>query len=327
MYNSKIEKMKKIRTNLNIKKYRKMIIMPDDEDITYFTGNHDHTDRSFNDHNNKKREHIITHMSDINEDYTSHLKYGEDWKKLQTGFDAKMKDICPSYCSYKIEHKAGRNFKYDYLISFLDEHKNKIATKKVEFKFNVATIDAAPQFVSPMNPSRFMTTSFEEYYYDNYLVNLLQKFGFEVPERSLYLKTVNQTTPKCMETAQQLYYQGASKKSSSKYTGTIESLTFCNNCKKISKECISNFISNNELNIEVMNQYLIEGQANKIYLLYKNGEFNIQTMTPDDYTIASYSKNPKKSRFEAITKTNKKMNLLLRWKNGNGIAMTAFQIS
>lgn len=320
--------MKKIRTNLNIKKYRllsKMIRLPDDEDITYFTGNHVHIGRAFNDHNNKKREHIITHMSDINEEYTSLPKYGEDWKKLKTGFDTKMKDICPSYCSYKIEHKAGRKNNFDYSITFLDELKNKIAAEKVEFKFNAATIDDAPQFVSPMKPSQYMSTSFEEYYYDTYLVNLLKKFGFDAPERSLYLKTIHNNAPECMTTTQLLYYQGC--KSSSKYTGTSESLAFYNNCKKISKECISNFISSSELNLDVLNQYLIESQHQKKYLLYKNGEFNIQTMTSDDYTIMSYSKNPKKARFEAITKTNKKINILLRWKNGNGIAFPAFQIS
>ena len=47
----------------------KMIVLPDDEDITYFTSEGDHTGRSSNDHNNKKREHIISSMEYIDIDY------------------------------------------------------------------------------------------------------------------------------------------------------------------------------------------------------------------------------------------------------------------
>ena len=62
-------------------------------------------------------------------------------------------------------------------------------------------------------------------------------------------------------------------------------------------------------------------------LLYKNGEFHIQTTNKDDYIIVSCCKNAKKSRYEVTTKSNKKIKVLLRWKNGNGIAYPAFQIS
>jgi hypothetical protein len=50
-------------------------------------------------------------------------------------------------------------------------------------------------------------------------------------------------------------------------------------------------------------------------------------MNPDDYTIVSYVKDPQGSRYIATTKSNKQIRILLRWKNGNGIAYPAFQIS
>ena len=303
----------------------KMIVLPDDEDITYFTSEGDHTGRSSNDHNNKKREHIISNMEYIDIDYTSHPQYGADWRRLKMDFDLKIKQICPSYSRYSIKHKAGRGYNFDYSISFFDEAEHEIAVEKLEFKFNAATIDDAPQFVSPMKPSQYMSASFEEYYYDNYLGNLLQKFGLEVPERALYLKTIHGDKPVCMAAAQLLYYQGC--KQSSKYTGTEQALAFYTSCIETSRECITNFISTTDLNIEKLTQYLMESQDKKNYLLYKNGEFNIQSSNTDDYIIVSYTKNPEKSRYDAITKTNKKIKILLRWKNGNGIAYPAFQIS
>ena len=303
----------------------KMIVLPDDEDITYFTSEGDHPGRASNDHNNKKREHIISSMEYIDIDYTSHTQYGADWWRLKMDFDLKIKQICPSYSRYSIKHKAGRGHNFDYSISFFDEAEHEIAVEKLEFKFNAATIDDAPQFVSPMKPSQYMSASFEEYYYDNYLGNLLQKFGLIVPERALYLKTIHGDKPVCMAAAQLLYYQGC--KQSSKYTGTEQALAFYTSCIETSRECITNFISTTDLNIEKLTQYLMESQDKKNYLLYKNGEFNIQSSNADDYIIVSYTKNPEKSRYDAITKTNKKIKILLRWKNGNGIAYPAFQIS
>ena len=44
---------------LTIIKTTMMIVLPDDEDITYFTSEGDHTGRSSNDYNNKKREHVM----------------------------------------------------------------------------------------------------------------------------------------------------------------------------------------------------------------------------------------------------------------------------
>lgn len=317
--------MKRIYVVNVIQPLFKMMLLPDDEDITYFTSEGDHTGRASNDHNNKKREHVICNMEYIDIDYTSHPQYGADWLRLKTDFDLKMKLICPSYSRYSIKHKAGRGHNFDYSISFFDEAEHEIAVEKLEFKFNAATIDDAPQFVSPMKPSQYLSASFEEYYYDNYLVNLLQKFGLDVPDRALYLKTIHGDKPVCMAAAQLLYYQGC--KQSSKYTGTEQALAFYTSCIETSRECITNFISITDLNIEKLTQYLMESQDKKNYLLYKNGEFNIQSSNTDDYIIVSYTKNPEKSRYDAITKTNKKIKILLRWKNGNGIAYPAFQIS
>lgn len=302
-----------------------MIVLPEVSDISYFINDSENIGRSSNDHNNKIRENIISCMSHIDDDYFSHTKYGEAWNKLKTDFDEKIKIICPFYYSYKIQHKAGRGHNYDYLISFYDSSKNIISDEKLEFKYNAATIDEAPQFVSPMKPSQYLSKSFEEYYYDNYLIKLLQHNGIIVPERDDYLKSIHNNKPKCMETAQLLYYQGC--KQSSKYTGTEQAINFYQSCNDYSRECIKNFITITDLDIDKLTQYLIKSQNKKNYLLYKNGEFNIQISNNDDFIIDSCSKNPEKYRYEVVTKTNKKINILLRWKNGNGIAYPAFQIS
>jgi hypothetical protein len=302
-----------------------MIVLPEVSDITYFIYDSENLGRYSNDHNNKIRENIITCMSYIDEDYFDESTHGEFWRKLKSDFDNKMRLICPNYSYYKIQHKAGRGYNYDYIISFFDDSKQKISDEKLEFKYNASTIDETPQFVSPMKPSQYLSQPFEEYYYDNYLVTLLKEFDLDVPERNLYLKSIHNNKPKCMEAAQILYYQGC--KQSSKYNNSEIAIKFYQSCNDTSRECIKKFIDTTDLDIEKLNNYLISSQDKKNYLLYKNGEFNIQTSDTNDYTIVSYIKNPEKSRYEAETKTSKKINILLRWKNGNGIAYPAFQIS
>jgi len=62
-------------------------------------------------------------------------------------------------------------------------------------------------------------------------------------------------------------------------------------------------------------------------MLYSEENFHFQVVNIDDYMIESVVKNAEMSRYECLTKTGKKMIILLRWKNGNGIAFPAFQIS
>jgi hypothetical protein len=252
--------------------------------------------------------------------------YGEKWFQLKEKFNESMKKICPTYVYYKIKHKAGRKNNYDYEIMFLDEKQEEIKKIKLEFKYNASTVDDTPQFVSPMKPSQYLQNSFEEYYYENYLVTLFNKFELEIPEKSKYLKTIHSNAPPCVISAQQFYYPGCKK--SNKYTAQEKAIAFYNEANIASKECIKVFIENNDLNIVKLSDYLLKSQKGKIYLLYKNDSFFIQlSNNEDDFIIESYVKNSEKFRYEAITKSNKKLYILLRWKNGNGVAYPAFQIS
>jgi hypothetical protein len=298
-------------------------ILPDNEDILKFTCTD--SSKSENDSNNKIRENIIKNMNFIDEEYLMDPIYGEKWTYLKEQFDITMRLICPSFFKYTIKHRAGRLNNYDFLISFLDVDLCILKEVKLEFKYNASTINETPQFVSPMKPSQYLTSSFEEYYYDNYLIPLFNTFELSVPNREIYLKTIHSNKPKCMESAQLLYYQGC--KQSSKFTQDENAYAFYEKANNASRECISQFIENTDLNIEKLSHYLVESQNEKIYLLYKNDKFYVQETNSNDYIIESYIKNPEKSRYDALTKSQKKINILLRWKNGNGIAYPAFQIS
>jgi hypothetical protein len=274
--------------------------------------------KKMNDINNKKRESIIgciINNTDLNEYY----KYSRRWNNIKIAVNNYIYNDLNIINNINLKHRAGRKFNYDFEIS--DSKSSKF---KIELKFNVDNIDKAPQFVSPYNPSKYMSSSYEEFYYDNYLQLLTSsRDDLIFPDKNIYLREINSASPECMINHKIIYDKGCKK--SSKYTGDIKDIEFYKLANKLSRESIIRFILITELNIEKLNEYLNNTQNNKIYMLYKNGKFYKQIINMNKYKITSYIKN--KNKFIATTCDGYSIKILLRWKNGNGIAFPAFQIS
>jgi hypothetical protein len=276
-----------------------------------------------NDKNNKYREKIIYSILNniIPEEYYS---TSTRWKTMRDSIYSYIYELTGTQPysllnNIKCEQKGGRLYNYDFLIKYGERQ------YCVELKFNASSIKQAPQFSSPMNPSKYLSNNFEEYFYDNYLPLITNNYNLIMPEKEVYCKEVQSPEPHCMRQHQLKYYKGC--KQSSKFTGEQEDIAYYNLCKNISKKAITEFIENTELNSQELTTYLLNTQKNKVYMLYKDNKFHLERICMDDYIITNVKKEPKKSRFIAETKTNKKLKILLRWKNGNGIAYPAFQIS
>ena len=62
-------------------------------------------------------------------------------------------------------------------------------------------------------------------------------------------------------------------------------------------------------------------------MLYYKNKLYLDETNINDFNLVSYTKKPNLYKYIIKTKTEKNINVLLRWKNGNGIAFPAFQIS
>jgi hypothetical protein len=62
-------------------------------------------------------------------------------------------------------------------------------------------------------------------------------------------------------------------------------------------------------------------------MLYKDNEIHVGISDMNNYQLVSCEKYPEKSYYLATSLSGKKIKILLRWKNGNGIAFPSFQIS
>ena len=280
--------------------------------------------KGLNDTHNKTRENIVGAI--INNKIPQSYYEIPEWGELEISIITYLQqlDTSRTYTRAVCSHKGGRKFNFDFGIKVYYEDGTQ-TDYNIELKFNASTIDETPQFVSPMKPSQYMSNVYEDYYYDNYLSQLSSESGLELPSREAYMKQIHTNNPKCMKPYQDLYYMGC--KQSSQYTGDPVHIKFYETAKKLSHESITSFIEKTELNIEALSEYLLTSQNNKIYMLYSGTQFIVQRPNMDDYQLASVTKNPEKNRYDCVSKTGVKMNVLLRWKNGNGIAFPAFQIS
>ena len=290
---------------------------PEIEDILYF----ETSLRGGNDLANKKREDIIVGI--LNQDIPNEYFLEPKWKQLK---DQLVKFLSQNFgisdwTKMTAKKTAGRRHHTDFEISY-PKSKTLIQKYNIEWKFGAEKITDCPQFVSPARPNQYMTKKFDEYFYDEYLSEVCSLYGTSIPDKSNYLKQINSIKPECMVATQESYYRGAKK--SSRYTGDEIDIEKTNKCKDISKEAITQFFPTVELKKDVLNEYLKQSQKDKHYMLYKDGLLYYDTHTPNDYIIEVVEK--KAPYFVCKTISGKTMKILLRWKNGNGIAYPAFQI-
>ena len=267
--------------------------------------------KGLNDENNKQRESIIGAI--INNKIPNNYYNKHEWAVMKGAIQSYLAELTGGrpYVTVECIHKGGRKHNHDFDFKFLYVGDSEPCTFKVELKFNALSISHAPQYSSPMKPSQYMSDSYEEYYYTNYLNQLSAMAGLPMPTKEDYLKQIHFNSPICMTKYKELYDTDQ---------------TFHEFAKKLSHESIEQFIKNTELNIDLLSAYLFNTQKDKVYMLYSNNAFILQHANMDDYIIEKIITRTH-NRYECSTKSGKTMKILLRWKNGNGIAFPAFQIS
>ena len=297
----------------------------DINDIKYF---YNISSKAGNDNSNKKREIIIDYLINNKDKHLNDYKKQNEllynqWEKLYVSLFTWLGNNLNYNINDKISCviRAGRKYSYDFEIKINEKPYN------VEFKFNAKSIYDIPQFLSLSTKSYIDSSLFLEGWYDNYLCPLLNKFKIPIPDKNTYLKQVNGAKPKCCINIKKIYDEG-NIKNNKKYNGDINSINFCNECKELSKKHIISFIKNNNIFIDELNNKILISQMNKHFMLYKDGIFYYNNpLNEDSLKIIKYDKLENEYKYRCYTKNNKIIDILLRWKNGNGIAYPALQLS
>ena len=266
--------------------------------------------KSKNDKNNKIRENIIGAI--INKKIPEDFYKCEKWNNIKEAVFNFLKRF--SYKKIEVIHKGGRKYNYDFDL-MIDDKKYKF-----EYKYNCSNITECPQFVSPMNPSKYLNMNFEEFFYDNYLDKIIELTEYQKPDKKIYLKEINQPNPPCMIKFKELYKKGLEKKDN-------KSIDFMKKCRKISEKSIVEFLKIVKLDTRKLSKYLFESQKDKHFMLYKDGKFHYDKFTDNKiFNLIDNSIEIKGCNFLVKTENNQQLEIKLRWKNYNGLAFPAFQI-
>jgi hypothetical protein len=209
-----------------------------------------------NDSYNKKREMIISSIlnREVPEQYyISSLR----WKRLKGQLDQYVTTLTGSeHTEVKCLIQAGRNNNNDFMI-IIDS-----IPHIVEFKFGTDCINEAPQFVSPMKPSKYLDNDFESWYYDNHLPILASEANLEMPSKEEYLKTIHSNKVPCMNAFKEKY-------------DTDRAFNVL--CKRVDKTAIHEFIETSNIKVGELSNYLSTSQKHKKYMCYKDGKLYFDT--------------------------------------------------
>lgn len=217
-----------------------------------------------------------------------------------------------------VQHIGGMKAN-DFVIKYL--HKNKEKILNIDFKFNVKNIKNLAQVKQIYTTNKKLQNfikeeSYHKFYYENYLDKILEYLAtkniiLDKPEYSFYVSKVNNFDKKTMDK-----FFNVLKTNQKKYTKEY---------KKIVDTSISMYLDkygkNNDIEILIDN---LESTENKAYLLFKNNKFYLENMSSTK--IKSFSKIKNNNTLVFDTNDNKKIEMMLRWKNGAGCIGSAWQI-
>lgn len=264
-----------------------------------------------NDENNAMRESIVSAI--INDKVPEEYYEEQVWVELKHSIQEYIKKLKETLhineCAEVIcIPKGGRMFHYDFLLIF-----DKITEIRIEFKFNANEVNDCPQFVSPGKPSRFMSMNYEEWFYENGLKEIASYGNLELPDKEVYLKTIHNNKVEVMREYKEKYDTDTN---------------FKRNSKKIDKLTNKKYLTESKLDTKKLSEYLIDTQQNKRYMCFNpnDGKFYDDTLDKSLYEIDEVCEI-KAPNIICKTKKGYKLEIKLRWKNGNGIQYPAFQIS
>lgn len=271
--------------------------------------------REENDANNKAREKIIV-------DIFNKATYTEDtaFSPLVTGlyawlsvmkYEHMTKEAFPTI---KAVLRAGRHYNWDFDLNIGDR------MLKMEFKFGATSVDTLPEFYNPAaNKDFHQGESYAQFFYRNYLTQVCAIYGVITTMTETEYVTKVHGTSKAPPLFKALYDAEAS--------GTGEQ-------KKEKKALVDASIAawltavKDKTDIQEITLALISSQADKEFLLYKDGTFYSDRIRREELIITGV-KGVRLGKYlvlqSAFPGTTHEM--LLRWKNHAGILYPAWQIS
>lgn len=274
--------------------------------------------RSENDASNKVREKILKQLSDIPQYFLADEEHGKFWTIVRNEWNDALKRISNQtvYTSTQIELMGGRNYNYDANLKFFDGE-TLVTSRKIEFKNGGSNICNLPQFLSLQTKVGLFKTSYDEFYYENYLDKYIA-CDIEIiepkPSLETYLSNVGSTKYEVLPFFEHLKNRGS---------------FFKKDKNKVVNASITSYLSKygRDVNIQFFTEKIKSSQGEKTFIIWsKDRTFHIDAFAESEMTNMTFD-GIKNGNVLQIKSGNTTYELLLRWRNHKGILNPAWQIS
>lgn len=279
-----------------------------------------HSTRDENDATNKVREKILEKLCNPPKEYLEHPEFGPSWQIVYDQWSNALTTIAkntaiPTYTSTSIQMKGGRGFNYDAIVTYYNENAV-VATRKIEFKYGGTNIGALPQFLSLQAKIELFDKTYDAFWYEQYLDQYLAcDSGLTETKPSLetYLKCLTST-----------------KYSITPFFAKLKEreLLFQTEKNEVVNRSITDYLTTygNTIHLSSFAEKVQATQRDKIYLLWSNGVFHIDSMSETEMSNLSFHSIRNGNVLE-LSAGKTLYHLLLRWRNHKGILNPAWQIS
>ena len=292
----------------------KLQILPDVQDVELFKSAGQN--KSNNAEYNKIRENIIANIYHLDDDYFLDPIYGSNWRSLREKFTATVSYLCQqSYSDISVKQLGGMSHNYDFLLSFIDESKNRIKEIKLEFKHNNSDVKDLIQFLELYDKDvkdkfELCEVSYAEFYYDNYLNKYLDcdanLDAIVKPSKEEYLKNVYDIQYSHSFFAK-LYEHKTSEMKNKKEIAN-----------KSVKEYLELYVQTFKFN--KITEKIRASQSGKVFLMWDCENFHTQTLDIENITISGIKKIDNLYFDVSVENFEYDIRVRLNWGNNNGLA-------
>jgi len=269
--------------------------------------------REDNDANNGIRETMIANIHDFPEFYFTHEVYGDRWLQLRDQVHTTVSGFCDKpFDTYKIEKKGGRSFNYDFEATYKKDGKT-VFTQKMEYKHNTKTMTGFPQFLSlyekyGLLPGSSYTRSFYERVLPQ-IVALDPAFPCAIPDYETYTKHVCSANHDVLP-----FFRAAYDRLTKEKIALVD-------------RSITDYLEEHAASIDIakFTAKARESQSEKKFLLWDRERFHVGEFGAKAFDNLVY-KRIKNGNSIVIGNDAYEFHLLLRWRNGKGCNLPAWQI-
>lgn len=215
---------------------------------------------------------------------------------------------------------GGRTKRYDMSVSLLNQGGGGNLNIELELKTGALCLTKIPQILNAPYKVGVFPKDYLDFHHRVVLpcivdyCNSINGNNLTLPVLSEYLKNVksNQTRSAFLKELKKLYDSNDD---------------FWSVSKVLTNFGINDFIKDNDIDLDIMNNILGCSSVDKVFVLYKDGQYKLTKYPSGTTKLTKVLYKTHNSYICSTQNPNYRMKILLRWKNGSGILYPALQIS